>query len=832
MIGTLVYEVTKQIVFHDISIWESHILTILFLTASTFLVSMIMLRREEESRSVLLNEIERRRKVETALRESEQRYRKLFASNPHPMWVFDVETLAFLEVNDAAVAHYGYSREEFLKMTIKDIRPQEDIPGVLATLSGAECGYKIGGTSRHRKKDGTVMYVDIAAYRFMQQGKLVSLILANDLTEHVRAEGAVRRSEAELRSFVEKSPFGIFRSSIEENRFLEVNPALVKMLGYASAEELLSTRLTEDIYINPQEREKILTPLLRDGGFSGIECQCRRKDGAVGTLCFSGRLIQDPIAGGRVFEGIVEDVTERTKAEKEIKRQAEFLQLMLDAMPYPVFYKDRQGRYLGCNRAFEQFYGMLREQITGKTVYEVAPKELADVYARTDNELFTQMGKQIYEGRVQCADGVRRDVIFQKGTFEGPDGQLAGLVGVVIDITERKREEEKRRALEQQLLQAQKMEAVGRLAGGIAHDFNNLLMVIQSYTEMLQDSLPAHDSLQTNTQQIIKAAGRAVSLTGQLLAFSRKQISVPVVLDLNAVIDETAKMLMRLIGEDIEFRLHSAESLWATEADPDQIVQVLMNLCVNARDAMPQGGTLTIETRNVTVGEEGIGRRPYLSPGDYVTLSVTDTGTGISEDAQEQIFEPFFTTKEVGKGTGLGLAMVYGIVQQSGGYVWVDSEPGQGACFSICMPRSKGVIASDTPAKADARTRGTETLLVAEDEEALREAICGYLRDLGYTVLAASSGQQALSAASEHQGRIDLLITDVVMPQMSGRELSQVLGSLRPDLKTIHMSGYTDDAVLRHGIQDMDATFLQKPFNLRTLARKVRDTLGRTETLQ
>jgi two-component system, cell cycle sensor histidine kinase and response regulator CckA len=571
MIGTLVYEVTKQIVFHGISIWESHILTILFLTASTFLVSIIMLRWEEESRSVLLNEIERRRKVETALRESEQRYRKLFASNPHPMWVFDVETLAFLEVNDATVAHYGYSREEFLKMTVKDIRPPEDVPGVLAALSGAECGYQISGGSRHRKKDGTVMYVDIAAYRFMQHGKLVSLILANDLTEHMRAEEAVRRSEAELRSFVDKSPFGIFRSSIEEDRFLDVNPALVKMLGYASADELLSTRLTEDIYINPQERRKTLTPLLRDG-VNGVEIQCKRKSGEPVTFHLSGRLVQESGTGRRFLEGIAEDVTERKQAEVEIKRQAEFLQLMLDAMPYPVFYKDRQGRYLGCNRAFEQFYGILRGQITGKTVYEVAPKELADVYARADEELFTQTGKQIYEGRVQCTDGVRHDVIFQKGTFEGPDGQLAGLVGVVIDITERKREEEKRRALEQQLLQAQKMEAVGRLAGGIAHDFNNLLMVIQSYTEMLQDSLPAHNPLRTNTQQIMKAAERAVSLTGQMLAFSRKQISAPVVLDLNAVIDETAKMLMRLIGEDIEFRVHSAESLWATEADPDQIV--------------------------------------------------------------------------------------------------------------------------------------------------------------------------------------------------------------------------------------------------------------------
>ena len=270
-------------------------------------------------------------------------------------------------------------------------------------------------------------------------------------------------------------------------------------------------------------------------------------------------------------------------------------------------------------------------------------------------------------------------------------GTIVGASAIVRDITDRKRAAEQREKLEQQLRQAQKMEAVGRLAGGIAHDFNNLLMVIQSYTEMLQDSLPAHNPLRRNTQEIMKAAKRAASLTGQMLAFSRKQILSPVVLDLNAVIDETAKMLQRLIGEDIEFRVSSAESLWAIEADSDQMVQVLMNLCVNARDAMPQGGTLTIATGNVTVEEGGIGGQPPVhAPGDYVRLSVTDTGTGISKDMQERIFEPFFTTKEVGKGTGLGLAMVYGIVKQSGGYVWVDSELGQGACFTIYLPRTNG----------------------------------------------------------------------------------------------------------------------------------------------
>jgi signal transduction histidine kinase/ActR/RegA family two-component response regulator len=393
------------------------------------------------------------------------------------------------------------------------------------------------------------------------------------------------------------------------------------------------------------------------------------------------------------------------------------------------------------------------------------------------------------------------------------------------DVTER-------RALEQQLRQAQKMEAVGRLAGGIAHDFNNLLMVIQGYTTLLQRSLPVSDTRRRKTQQIMKAAERAASLTGQMLAFSRKQITSPVVLDLNAVIDETAQMVKRLIGEDIEFRVSPAESLWTIEADADQMIQVLMNLCVNARDAMPQGGTLTIATGNVTVEEGSIGRRSYVSPGDYVQLSVTDTGMGISKDVQDQIFEPFFTTKEVGKGTGLGLAMIYGVVKQSGGYVWVDSEPGQGACFTIYLPRVKGTIAPAISAEAEALPPGTETLLIAEDEESLRKMMCEHLRSLGYTVLEASSGQQALSVASQHVGHIDLLITDLVMPKMSGRELSEKLGSLRPDLKTIYMSGYTDDTVVRHGISERGITLLQKPFRLDTLTHKVGDALGQTETAQ
>jgi two-component system, cell cycle sensor histidine kinase and response regulator CckA len=644
-----------------------------------------------------------RRLTEAALHESEERYRMLFARNPHPMWICDVDTLAFLEVNDAAIAHYGYSREEFLRMTVADIRPPENIPGMLATLSTAKSGYTFNGSSRHRKKDGTKIYVDIAAYRFMQHGKLVSLTLANDVTEGKLAERALRESEERFRQVVEGAPVGMFIQTDGLIRYL--NPAALAMFGAESI----------------------------------------------------GQIVGQPFLD-RIQPGSRAAVKERTRLVTEKRKTAPFLE-----------------------------------------------------------EQYLQLDGNAFDTEVSA-------IPF---TFKEHDGAVV----FFRDITERKREESKSRVLEQRLRQAQKMEAVGRLAGGIAHDFNNLLMVIQSYTEMLQDSIPAHNPLRKNTLEIMKAAERAASLTRQMLAFSRTQIITPVVLDLNAVVNETAKMLKRLIGEDIEFRVDSAQSLWAIEADSDQMVQVLMNLCLNSRDAMPQGGTLTITTENVALEEERIGGKPYLPPGQYVRLSVTDTGAGISKELHERIFEPFFTTKEVGKGTGLGLAMVYGIVKQSGGQVWVDSERGQGACFTIYMPKVMGAITPDVSAKAEARPRGTETLLVVEDEESLREAICDYLRSLGYTVFAASSGQQALLVAGK-QEHIDLLVTDVVMPKMSGRELSQVLERLRPGLKTIHMSGYTDDAVLRHGIHEFGTHFLQKPFSLGTLARKVRDTLGPTETVR
>jgi PAS domain S-box-containing protein len=521
------------------------------------------------------------------------------------------------------------------------------------------------------------------------------------------------------------------------------------------------------------------------------------------------------------------DITERKLAEEALRESEEHFRQVVEGAPLGMFIQSA-GCFQYLNPAALSMFGAESlGQVIGQNSEDwVHPSGHSMIRQRIRTLEEEGMPVPFVEHKYLRLDGTPFDVESTAipFTFEGRPGCIV----FFREIGERKQDEAKRRMLEQQLLQSQKMEAVGRLAGGIAHDFNNLLMVIQSYTELLQDSLPAHDAQWNSTQQIMKAAERAASLTGQLLAFSRKQVFSPAVLDLNEVIAEAAKMLRRIIGEDIELHVNSEEELWAVKADQDQIVQVLMNLCVNARDSMAQGGTLTIATENIEVGNGRTAGRPFVSPGEYVSISVADTGVGISKELQDQIFEPFFTTKELGKGTGLGLAMVYGIVKQSGGYLWVDSEVGQGAKFTIYLSRANEAVTHRTPgARAGERPQGTETLLVVEDENALRDVMCDFLKRLGYTVLAASSGQQALAIFSQ-QKNIDLLITDVVMPKMSGRELSQMLSALKPSLKTIHMSGYTDDVIFQGG--ELGTIFLHKPFSLGTLACKVRDALKPART--
>jgi nitrogen-specific signal transduction histidine kinase len=385
-----------------------------------------------------------------------------------------------------------------------------------------------------------------------------------------------------------------------------------------------------------------------------------------------------------------------------------------------------------------------------------------------------------------------------------------------------------RKVLEEQLRQAQKLEAIGTLAGGVAHDFNNLLTIISGYSDFLISRFPPDDPTKAMLKEIQKAGERAASLTRQLLAFSRKQILEPKILNINAVVSDTEKMLRRLIGEDIAFTTVLEPTLGPVKADPGQIEQVIMNLVVNARDAMPQGGKLTIETAVVELDGQYAQRHAEVTPGKYVVLAVSDTGCGMDDKTKAHIFEPFFTTKGPGKGTGLGLATVYGIVKQSGGHVWVYSEVGKGSSFKIYLPfiREKASSGSSLPGSSKVPL-GTETILLAEDEDAVRTITKHALAMFGYTVLEARNGIEAIRLCQQHQGPIHVIVSDVVMPELGGRQLVEMITSLKPDIKVLFLSGYTDDAVVRHGVLEAETAFLQKPFTPGALARKVREVLDK-----
>jgi PAS domain S-box-containing protein len=428
-------------------------------------------------------------------------------------------------------------------------------------------------------------------------------------------------------------------------------------------------------------------------------------------------------------------------------------------------------------------------------------------------------GPAALEFRIRRPDGAIRWIEGTLIPVADPEAAGVRLDGVMRDVTEQRR-------LAEQLRQAQKMEAVGQLAGGVAHDFNNLLTVITSYADILSEELALADPRREAVEEIRKAAASAAALTRQLLAFSRQQVLEPRVLDVNAVVAAAQKLLKRLLGEDIALVTALAPELGAVRADPGQLEQLIVNLAVNARDAMPEGGKLTIETANADMDEAYVRDHPLARPGRYVMLAISDTGVGMDEATQRHIFEPFFTTKEAGKGTGLGLATVYGIVKQSGGFIWVYSEPGHGTTFKIYLPRVddpvEGVAA---PAEARELPRGTETVLLVEDAAAVRAVTRQVLERLGYTVLEAPNGEVALHVATRHQGPLHLLLTDVVMPELGGRHLAERLTALRPELRVLYASGYTDDAVVRHGVLRPGTAYLQKPFTPELLARKVREVL-------
>ena len=480
---------------------------------------------------------------------------------------------------------------------------------------------------------------------------------------------------------------------------------------------------------------------------------------------------------------------------------------------------DREGLIEYVNPAFEALTGYSPGELMGQT-----PRVLKSGQQTAD--LYKELWQTILSGNVFRCTMVNRkksgDVFVAEKTvtpLRDNDGRITHFISNDRDITDRRR-------MENQLQQGQKMDAIGKLAGGVAHDFNNLLMVISSYAELMLDSLAPQHPLRRNVDEIQKASRRAADLTRQLLAFGRKQMQTLQLLDLNLIIEDINKMLPRLIGEDIELVFVPGKKLGKVKADPVQIEQVLMNLVANARDAMPKGGKLVIETASLRLDEPYVQAHSIVPPGEYVLLTVTDSGTGIAPEHLLHIFEPFYTTKEEGKGTGLGLATVYGIVKQNSGFIWVYSEPGLGTTFKIYLPRVRQAkLAPQPTVPSEGSPRGCETLLLAEDEEAVRRSAREFLSLQGYVVLEAANGAEALALARTYHGRIHLMITDVVMPQMGGARLAAELAPARPDMRVLFVSGYAEATFQRHGEIDVTTHFLQKPFSLKAMARKIREVL-------
>jgi PAS domain S-box-containing protein len=624
-------------------------------------------------------------------------------------------------------------------------------------------------------------------------------------------------SEELHRTLFEELPVGIYRSTLA-GEVLEANPAFARLLGFDDVEAVRGVRMSE-LYVDAEQRSRLTRGLEREGGVQE-ELSLRRRDGRIIWVLKTGMLRRDADGKALHYQAVLEDVTERREVERRLRESEEQYRLLFDHNPQPMWVYDVEGLgFLAVNDAAVGHYGYSRDEFLRMTIKEIRPEQdvpkLLELIARPlDGAPLRRSGPW----RHRTKDGRLRDVEVASSPTE-LHGRPARLV-VATDVTEK-------RALEAQLLEAQKMESIGRLAGGVAHDFNNLLSVILGYSEALAGRFGAGTPEARRMEEILKAADRAAGLTRQLLAFARRQTIQPTPLDINGVVREMEGMLRRLLGEDLELRTALADGLDAVLADRGQLEQVIMNLAVNARDAMPRGGRLTLETANVELGPGDAERHLGVEPGPHVMLAVSDTGQGMDSETLAHAFEPFFTTKDRDKGTGLGLSTVYGIVKQAGGQIWVYSEPGHGSSFKIYLPRLEGAVPRPTRRpETPAASGGRETILVLEDEPALRELLQEILQEAGYSVLVAGDGEEGLSVARRHAGPLHLLLTDVVMPRMSGREIAARLRLERPGIGVLYMSGYTDNAIVHHGVLEASAAFLQKPVSSDVLLRKVREALG------
>ncbi|MBA3697495.1 MAG: PAS domain S-box protein [Planctomycetes bacterium] len=771
-------------------------------------------------------DVTNRRLAEQELRDSEGRYRAVITAM-HEGVVVHRPDGRIIDANRSAAEILGLSLDQLVtrdnadprwSMVHEDGSPftVDEFPNVIAQRSGKPQHHTTMGVHR---PDGTTRWLSVNADPLLSLGggtPLGAVVTYSDITDRLHHERAMRDSEERLRSLAEHNPNTI--SMVDRTgTILYVN----RTYPGIEINQVLGTNVRD--YIQSETLGPYLVALERvfTGGSSGeVELQVRTPTGE--TIWFLSSL--GPLrSGGRIIAAVVTsiDITERRRDLEERRRFQSERETMFERMPIGCILWTRERRISYANPAAEQIFGFAADGMNGHGPdllnFEEGMPEVSSYFERIEKG---DMGL-VAEMNNRKADGSEVHCEWHPTPLFTATGELTGVITMVMDISERS-------SLEEQLRQSQKMEAVGRLAGGIAHDFNNLLTAIMGYGELLETRIPSTDQASGYVQQIKKAARRAAALTYQLLAFSRKQVLQAQLLVVGDVITDLEPMLRRLIGEHITLKTDMEQASWQVLADAGQLEQVVMNLVVNARDAMPTGGSLTITTRNRHLDADMVRAYAEVPPGDYVMMTVSDTGEGMEDNVKKRIFEPFFTTKPEGKGTGLGLAVVFGVVRQSGGFIFVDSVPTKGSRFDVLLPRADKAPEPfrHRDSTAQLAIRGSETILLVEDDEGVRGLARDTLEASGYTVLAVSNGQEAIEISEHYPKPIELLLTDVVMPGLGGREVAEQVKRKRPAIRVLFMSGYTDDLVLTHGVADGTAAFIEKPFAAPKLLGRIRKLLS------
>ena len=773
-----------------------------------------------------LEEYEAKRGEDTeGLWRSDHPFHIFFDLAPDPMAINDFDDGRIIDVNQAFVAQSHYSRDELIGRTATEVGiwvNGEDRDAILNRLR--DTGRVENIEVPFRRKGGEIRQAVFSGRPIEIGNQKLLLSVSQDITGRKEMEAALLKSEEKYRGIFENAVMGIFRTTLD-GRYLSINPAGARMYGYESPEEMMQsvTDMAHQVYVHPEDRQRLKDLIESNGLVEDFEAEHYTKDGSRMWASVNARAVRDT-SGAVYYETTSQNITERKQAEIRLLESEERYRTVFENTGAATVIIENDTTISLCNAEFERLSGYTKDAIEGKkswtgfTDAEDWERMLAWHYLRRQDP---DKAAKRYEFRFVTRAGEKRHIYLVMDIIPGTTKSVASL----IDITDHKRAEEEKAHLESRLFQAQKMEAIGTLAGGIAHDFNNILTALTGYASLLQMKID-NKVLHNYTDQILFASRKAVDLIQSLLAFSRQQAVTLNPVNINGVIRNTKKLLKRLLTEDIRLRILTAPDDIIIMADVTQIDQILFNLITNAKDAMPHGGTITIETRPVELDSEFKRSHGYGEPGSYALLSVSDTGIGMDETTRKKIFDPFFTTKAIGKGTGLGLSTVYGIVKQHNGYVTVHSEPSTGTTFHIYLPVVGKVDREYEPAPAPAVIRGNENILVAEDNETVRGFIKEILTEYGYTVIEAIDGADAVEQF-KRADRIDLLILDSVMPEKNGREAYDEISRNKPDIKVLFTSGYTKDIILDKGIEDKQFDFISKPISPDTFLQKIREILDR-----